>query len=163
MRNCHRWMGCPEHDESTSPSVQPSSLVEAGSQGGQGEWQLRPRPRTCQGSPSPAPPGLPEHLLTAVVKGPRRSPLLHPGRCGTRRGEVGDPAEVPTHSWGWGWGWERKGLPDPHREMGLGHPLKLWPGSRIRPPTAHDFCPPLGHQPGTEYFSAHIITTGTRD
>lgn len=55
-------------------------------------------------------------------------------------------------------GWK---LTAPHCEMGQGHSLNLWPGSHIGSPTAHYFCPPLGHQPVLLPMS--VITTGTGD
>lgn len=51
--------------------------------GGGGEWGApcfgRSQPSSPAPAPAPAPPWQP--WLTAVVNGPRRSPLFHPGRC----------------------------------------------------------------------------------
>lgn len=83
-------MGCPEQDESTSLSVQLSSLVEAGQPGRvvvNGE--LRQPPASVAATPqrqtSEPPPPPCTALLTTVVNCPGGSPLFHPGRCRIRR------------------------------------------------------------------------------
>lgn len=76
-------MGCPEQDESTSLSVQLSSLVEAGQPGRVAVSGGAPCFRGSHPSnPAPRPLALPcLPWLTAIVDGPGGSPLFHPGRC----------------------------------------------------------------------------------
>lgn len=50
-------MGCPEQDESTSLSVQLSSLLEAGSQGGAMSGQLQQQPSVPLRPLNPPAPG----------------------------------------------------------------------------------------------------------